>query len=238
MAALHRVVRKSDNGIGWVVLDGDSRQVRVHTRTKAEAVAAATEDLRGRSGSGRLVVHFADGRIERDSTLAASHLVTPEALGLNDTRRTIQREGRHVDKALDGVLILLGIVGAPVSAWLNPSIQEAAESGWIALTFATFTWTVGCAGAVVVLRRSGLLGAPLVTAVSACYLGALAIASFIGHGVLEIDAHTGYGGFNWLATVVFSAVAAYGPLGVLLGAAVGTWLGFRLSIHVDQGFLS
>ena len=94
-----------------------------------------------------------------------------------------------------------------------------------------------CAAAVVVVRKGGLGGWPLVGAVSLCYAGALGVASAIGHGVLEITPQTGFGGFNWLASVVVSAVEAYGPAGVLLGAGVGSWLGFRASAHIEDNFL-
>jgi hypothetical protein len=165
--------------------------------------------------------------------------VPPEPL---EAAKAVAREGKHVDKGLDAVdwfLTVLGIAGAPVSAWLNPSLQEAAGDGWIAFTLATFTWTVGCALAVVVLRRSGLNGFPLVAGVSACYVVALVFASVLGQGVLEITApQTGLGPLNLIATVVVAALAAYGPLGFLLGGGIGTWLGFRLSAPVTKDFLA
>lgn len=165
--------------------------------------------------------------------------VPPEPL---EAAKAVAREGKHVNKGLDAVdwfLTLLGIAGAPISAWLNPNVQEAAGDGWIAFTLATFTWTVGCALAVVVLRRSGLNGFPLITGVSACYVVALVFASVLGQGVLEITApQTGLGPLNLVATVVVAALAAYGPLGFLLGGGIGTWLGFRLSTPVTKDFLA
>jgi hypothetical protein len=164
--------------------------------------------------------------------------VPPEPL---DTVKAVSREGKHVNKGLDAVdwlLTALGVAGAPVSAWLNPSLQEAAGGGWIAFTLATFTWTAGCALGVVVLRRSGLNGFPLIAGVSACYVVALVFASMLGQGVLEITApQTGLGPLNLIATVVVAALAAYGALGFLLGGVIGTWLGFRLSAHTSEDFL-
>lgn len=247
MTTVQRVVKANDAGTGWVVLDGSSQQVLTHTRTKAEAVDAATRELSGGSGGGRLRVHFADGRLQSDSVIAAQ----PQALHLTEagavhgpsvpnTARTIAQEGKHVNKALDAAdiaLLAIAAVGVPVSALINPNVQEAAGSGWVAFMFATFTWTVGCAAAVVVMRKGGLSGWPLIGAVSLCYAGALGVAAVIGHGVLEITPQTGFGGFNWLASVVVSAIEAYGPVGVLLGVSVGSWLGFRASAHVDDNFL-
>ncbi|MFD6141553.1 hypothetical protein [Promicromonospora sp. NPDC060271] len=165
--------------------------------------------------------------------------VPPEPL---EAAKAVAREGKHVDKGLDAVdwfVTLLGVAGAPVSAWLNPSLQEAAGDGWIAFTLATFTWTAGCALGVVVLLRSGVRGFPLVLAVGACYVVALVVASLLGQGVLEITApQSGLGPFNLIATVVVAALAAYGPLGFFLAGGIGTWLGFRLSPHVPKGFLA
>ncbi|WP_419706451.1 hypothetical protein [Promicromonospora sp. NFX87] len=165
--------------------------------------------------------------------------VPPEPL---EAAKAVAREGKHVDKGLDAVdwfVTVLGVAGAPVSAWLNPGLQQAAGDGWIAFTLATFTWTVGCALAVVVLRRSGLNGFPLVAGVSACYVVALVFAAVLGQGVLEIAApQTGLGPLNLIATVVVAALAAYGPLGFLLGGGIGTWLGFRLSAPVTKEFLA
>ncbi|GAB2761838.1 hypothetical protein GCM10027020_12670 [Nocardioides salsibiostraticola] len=243
MTTVQRVVKANDADTGWVVLDGSSQQVLTHTRTKREAVDAATRELSGGSGGGRLRVHFADGRLQSDSVITAQ----PQALHLSgagavddpsvtNTARTIAQEGKHVNKALDAADIALVAIAA-VSALINPNVQEAAGSGWMAFMFATFTWTVGCAAAVVVMRKGGRGCGPLILAVSLCYAGALGVAAVIGHGVLEITPQTGFGGLNWLASVVVSAIEAYGPGGVLLGVSVGSWLGFRASAHVDDNFL-
>lgn len=237
MSALHRVVTTDPDSAGWLVLDGDDQQVVVRTRTRQEAVEAATEELKRQPAGGRLQVRDADGRVEIDQAIAS-----PGAPSLAETGRVIAREGKHVDKgldALDWVAGFLGIVGAPFGALMNPELQDAAGSGWIALTFATFTWTVGCALAVVVISKSGLGGFPLVGAVSVCFAAALLIAWVIGQGVLDISApQTGLGAFNFIATIIVSAYAAYGPVGLLLCGGIGAWLGVRVSAHVEDGFLA
>lgn len=55
MSSLHRVVRANPNGTGWLVLDGS--EVVSRTRTKQEAVDAATQELMRDPPGGRLQVH-------------------------------------------------------------------------------------------------------------------------------------------------------------------------------------
>lgn len=249
MSILHRVVRADPGGVGWVVLDGSSWNVLTRARTKREAVEAATQELLHEPTGGRLQVHYADGRLESDRAINAplrqnggAPQASPLPPDLSETARVIAREGKHVDKGLDAtdwVVTILGISGAPVGAFLNPELQEATGGGWIAFTLATFTWTVGCALGVVTYKKGGLTGFPLLLAVSLCFGAALAIAYYLGNGVLDITApETGLGPFNFIATIGASAIAAYGPLGFVLSSGIGTWLGFRLSAHVDDDFLA
>lgn len=192
-------------------------------------------------------MHFADGRLEIDRTSKAPRErvgsiddlpVAPEP---SATARTVAREGKKVNQgldALDWMATACGLVGVPIATLLHPRLQEVIGGGWIGLTLATFTWTVGCALAVAVVRKSGLIGYPLLTAVSGCYVAALVVASVIGRGVLEIAVpQSGLGPFNFMASVVASALVAYGPAGFVLCGGIGTWLGFRLSAHLEDNFL-
>ncbi len=244
MTELHRVVRAAPQSPGWIVTDREG-VVILTVRTKREALEVATAELRAHPAGGRLRVHYADGRLENERVVAgavrgrvaAGAVARPPTP--QDTVGAIRREGKHVDKGLDAmdwVLTVAASLGAPTGALLNPSIQEAAGNGWIALTLATFTWTFGCALAIVVVRRSGLTSYPLVGAVGLCYGLALLIAAGIGHGVLDINTVEGAGPFSFLAGVVLAALEAYGPVGFLLGLGLGTWLGLRLSEHVEDGF--
>lgn len=249
MSVMHRVVRVDPNGAGWAVFDGYDQKVLERTQTKEQAVEAATQELLHEPIGGRLRVHDAHGQLESDRAIApplndpaAARQASPASPDISETARNIAREGKLVDKGLDAtdwIVTVLGALGAPIGALLNPNLQEAAGAGWVALTFATFTWTVGCAFAVVVIRKSGLIGFPQVLWVSLSYAGALLLASGIGAGVLDIsNAQTGLGPFNFIATIIAAALSAYGPVGLLLCGGIGTWLGFRLSTHFDEGFLA
>lgn len=243
MAVDQRIVEPGSGGVGWVVLDGH-RMPLARVSTQREAVDFAAAQLRTLPGGGHVTIFRADGRVEGQHTIHSASpglLRVPGPLNqpeprVGDTIGVISADGKRVNKglgALDWILAILAVVGAPVSAFMNTALQEAAGNGWVAFTFATFTFTVGCAGAVIAMR-SGLQSYGLLAAVSACYVVALLIASAIGRGVLDVEPVTGAGPFNLLASFVASAFNAYGPLGFFVSVVIGSWLGYRLSAHLPK----
>lgn len=138
---------------------------------------------------------------------------------LLDVHNQIKRDGKQMDRALDGVdvsLALLGYLGVPIgSAVIGPEVREAVDAGWVAVFVATLTWTLGCTGAVIVLRRSGLISYQLLFAVSLCFFAALAIANWLGRGVLDIEpfANSAPGPFRAFGAFIAAALVTYGWLG-------------------------
>lgn len=154
----------------------------------------------------------------------------------------IDDEGEHVDTALEGFGILLALVAtvsaSGVAAMVSPAVQESLENGWVAVFLATLTWSLGCAGCTVLIKRSGLGGWPLASACVGMFLAAMAVAAWLGTGYLDLTPTTE--GQNPLATLAgFARVAfeVYGPIGALLGGGVGYWLGSRFSVLFEEGFL-
>lgn len=243
-----RVVKSAQLGHGWSVAPSEAAEQRTVAPTKQAALEEARSQLRA-AGGGTLRVYLKNGELEYERTVAADASTrsrqpteTNELKPLLDTYKQVKNEGKRVDRALDaldGVLGFAAFVGVPtVNAAISPEVQEALDSGWRAVFLATLTWSLGCALATVIVRRSGLRGYPLVFGVSTCFIGALLIAGFVGTGVLELQPVEGGGPFNALASFVLSAFAAYGPLGALVGGGIGAWLGSRASSLFPERFLA
>lgn len=243
MPEIERLVRKNETGAGWVVLaveGGDPRRV---CPTKKEAVSTATAELRGSSTGGRLRVYLGSGRLEVDRLVGSDVVAASERPPPAEVVAQVRREGEKVDSVLDAgsqALAFAGFIGVPgIAALISPEVQEAAGDGWWAVLIATFTWTAGCALAVVVWNRSGLAGWPLISATVGCFLVALGVAWILGSGVLDVESGLQTAGNPFAMVLVFVEVAVrtYGPLGALLGLGIGCWLGSRLAPLVDEGFL-
>ncbi len=242
-----RIVKSARLGRGWSITPSEAAEHGTVESTKQAALDEARSQLHA-AGGGTLRVYLKNGELEFERTVAAdgsnvSTLSTghSEFKPLVDIYNQVKNEGKHVDKgldALDGVLGFAAFIGIPaVNAAISPEVQEALDSGWIAVFLATLTWSLGCALATVTLRRSGLLGYPLLFGVSACFVGALLIAGYVGTGVLELQPVEGGGPFNTLVSFVLSALVAYGPLGALVGGGIGAWLGYRTSSLFPEKFL-
>jgi hypothetical protein len=102
------------------------------------------------------------------------------------------------------------------------------------------TWSLGCAFAVIVLKKSGLLGWPLTNAVLVGFVVALVIARALGTGVVDVE--SAYvtsplpGPLKAIGAFVIIAFRTYGLVGASLGAGIGAWLGYRLSALVPEDF--
>lgn len=244
-----RVVRRESSGVGWSVAESDTGPSSHTAQTKALAVERARADLRGLPGGGRLRVHLANGDLEYERfvegvrsgiPVIAAQVDRPPTLG--EVHQQIKQDGTKMDKGLDGVdtiLLVLGYLGVPVtSAAISPEVRDALDGGWLAVFFATLTWTLGCMGAVIVSERSGLLGYPMVFAVTLCFVAALAVATLLGKGVLELDlaASTLPGPFKLVGSFIEAALRTYGWFGSLIGAGVGALLGHRLARLAPERF--
>jgi hypothetical protein len=128
-------------------------------------------------------------------------------------------------------------VGAPIAAalgaaFMSPEVATAAAYGWIAVFVATLTWSLGCAMATYFIISHRLEGWNAAAAAAASLLAALAIASGLGIGVLDIGPAelSGHGTHPVLAVLIVFGVTAfetYGYFGAILSAGIGIWLGYR-----------
>lgn len=239
-----RIVLRNDEGSSWAVVPALRSEPTAVTRTKALAVVAATEQLRALEAGGRLRVYYADGRLEFDRLVAASQQAAVPTATAEGVARQIRDEGKKVDKALDAGTKLLGVLtylGVPsLASWVSPEVQSAAGKGWLAVVVATFTWSVGCTLATIIVMRSGLGGWPLAGAVGLCFVVALAIAYKLGTGALDVESELAQAGNPIEIILAFMKVAVqtYGPLGAFLGFGLGCWLGSRLAPLVSKDFLN
>ena len=196
--------------------------------TKTAAVDEATRQLA--SSGGVLKVYLRDGQFDFERT------ITPPS-ATEDVFRQVHQEGQTIDDRLSvvGKAIAIGapLVGASISAFVSPEVHEAMSDGWIAVFFATLTFSLGCAGATVFLRQRRLQGYPLLMAVGACFLGALGIANVIGVGVLDFEStYNTLGGpapARLPLAFVIVALKTYGPVGTVVSGGIGAWLGYRLA---------
>jgi hypothetical protein len=239
-----RIVQRDAQRSCWTVVPTLGSEPTAETKTKALAVAAATDQLRALESGGRLRVHYSDGRLEFDRLVTTSGAPPRPTPTVEGVARQIRAEGKTVDNGLDagtkvlGALTYLGVPG--LAAIVSPEVQSAAGKGWWAVFLATFTWSMGCTLATVVIKRSGLAGWPQAGAVGLCFVGALVIANLIGTGVLDVDSELAKAGNPIEVIIAFAKVAArtYGPVGALLGLGLGCWLGSRIAPLVSKDFLN
>jgi hypothetical protein len=156
--------------------------------------------------------------------------------------KRIDDEGGKIDKGFElfGAAVSAGLISPALAAMISPEVQGAMSEGWMAVFFATLTWSLGCAAAVVLAERSGLVAWPLVMAVILGFVVALGIANVLGTGVLDLGSATQGAGNPVEVLIGFAEVAlqTYGPLGALVGGGVGVWLGVRAAPLFDDGFLT
>ncbi|GLZ45781.1 hypothetical protein Acsp06_19660 [Actinomycetospora sp. NBRC 106375] len=146
--------------------------------------------------------------------------------------RQIDREGETWDKVIEWVV---PIVGATFGSLLSPELANAGS--WFAIFIATLTWSGGCAAATYLIMSHKMNGAQMVGTVATSLLGALAVACILGYGVLDVsDTLTQVNGhvppiFTIPVAFLGAAVLTYGPVGALLSAGIGIWLGHRFLQH-------
>lgn len=238
-----RVVDRSEDGQEWAVRRARGAPPITTTKGKRSAIAVATAQLQAEPTGGELQIFFGDGRLESvrqiGSASGTSQPLLTEPPSVREVIHQIRTEGKTVDKGLTLGLAALGIPSvSALSAFISPEVQAAAGDGWIAVFFATLTWSLGCALAVVVVGKSGLAGWPLVVGVAIVFFVALGIAVLLGKGVLNIGMPTAPQ--NPAQTVLDFAAAAfrtYGFIGAVLGGGIGVWVGTRLSTLVPNGFM-
>jgi len=246
MERLVWVVDRSDDGGGWAVREVVGGAPLVTTRLKEEAVEFARTGLANSGSGGELRVHFGDGRLEQvlDVQPAPSEGVDPATSrpDVSAVAKRIDDEGGHIDHGFElfGAAVSAGLISPALAATVSPEVQGAMSEGWIAVFFATLTWSLGCAVAVVLAQRSGLLGWPLVNAVILGFFIALGIATWLGTGVLDLGSATQGAGNPLEVLFGFAEVAVrtYGPVGALVGGGVGVWLGVRAAPLFNDKFLA
>src|SRR3546814_12859040 len=72
----------------------------------------------------------------------------------NGMLKKIDDQGDKIDNGLSLMAALLASPGASLlAAHISPEVQSALSDGWIAVFVATLTWSLGCAIAVIILRK-------------------------------------------------------------------------------------
>lgn len=241
--SVERVVDRTDDD-RWAVRAGEGLPPILTTRLKKEAVAAAKEQISTAGDGGELRIYFASGLLERvdrsstspatESPVEGSGILAPELVA---TYKQVKREGKHIDKGLEllSSLVATGLVPI-IAAGISPEVQTAMSEGWWAVFLATLTWSLACAGIVVLITRSSFKGMALATACVVVFLVSWGFAAYLGTGVLDLsEADTGNGSPPaMLAGFVMYAMQTYGVFGAFIGGGVGAWLGFRVAPLVDE----
>ena len=218
---------------GWIIEGSETPQ---RFSRQQDAATEARRQLRESAMGGTLTIH--DGHdiarsVERVAGATALSVLSTSVPSVEPAGLIgqVKSEGEHIDRALEIGLPLLGSAGA---AWLSPEV--AAADGWLGVFFATLALSLGCLLAIVVAQTSGLQGYPLMAAVSAVMLVAVAVASGLGTGVLEISttdlAISSNPYFKIPVAVLASAVQTWGIAGAILGGGIGIWLGVRISARI------
>lgn len=108
----------------------------------------------------------------------------------------------------------------------------AAGGGWLGIYFATLAWSLGCTGVAALLVSGKVVGPPMIFLAALCFGASIAISQAIGAGELLYVPTTNGGGvpgaLQFILDVAYAAMLTYGPLGALIGAGVGVWLGVRI----------
>lgn len=245
-----RVVNRAPENQGWAVRPSeDAPPLRLAGR-KVDAIDLAIVDLAEHEGD-ELRIYLTDGRLERRRMIegsAAPAAASPwfrEPEPTDDRSATagevadrIDRQGEHVDAWLMALSLIITLIGPAAAAYVSPVVRDAAGEGWMAVAFATLTWTLACAWAYVATFRSGLGGTPLLVA---CCLGiavSAGIAGALGTGVLDLTpvGASGGGPGGKIAAFVLAAVETYGIVGALIGLGVGVWLGHNVAPLFPKDF--
>lgn len=150
------------------------------------------------------------------------------AEALKATKSQKKQADRAVEALMEHAVPLLGsLVGGPVLAGLiQPQIAE--QRTFFGVFLSTLAFSLGVAAFVLILQTRALgeiTGAAQLGIVAfVCLLAAFWVSTQIGVGMYSVEVEFGgYGGtpVGWVAPFVAAAVATYGVLGMLLGAASG-----------------
>ena len=165
---------------------------------------------------------------------AAPHTAPRPASRSEETPSLVQRldaEGGTWDSWSD---VCLPIAAAVRVGGSTPAFLGLGTS-WMAIFLGTLSWSAGVAGGTYFIESRKLQGPEAVGAAGGCLLVALGLAYALGTGVLDVEAQwVEGGGHPWVRVILafaFAAVLAYGPLGALVSAAIGVWVGHRIAQH-------
>ena len=147
---------------------------------------------------------------------------------LKATKAQKKQADRAVEILMENALPLVGtLVGGPALAGLiQPQIAE--QRTFFGVFLSTLAFSLGVAAFVLILQTHALgeiTGAAQLGIVAfGCLLAAFWLSTQIGVGMYSVDVEfDAYGStpVGWIAPFVAAAVATYGVLGMLLGAASG-----------------
>lgn len=141
-----------------------------------------------------------------------------------------KEQAENINHALEWVAVLLPLLLGPAAtaALLSASVQEAAKDGWLAVFLATLTWSLGVGLTTLFVLEGKLQGYNLVFASLGCFIGASVVSGMLGIGYIDVlNQPSGLAPPLRLAWIAKEAVASYGFVGALMGAAVGVFVGYR-----------
>jgi hypothetical protein len=138
-------------------------------------------------------------------------------------------EGEGVSRNLGFVVDLVVLVGASgAAAVISPEVESAAGGGWFAVFFATLTLSLSVAFIVFLMVSQRMDGAALIPVAVLALFVSNAVAFALGAGYLDLSGLAGGAPAVVLLQAAGVAMQTYGVLGAILGAAVGSWIGYRL----------
>ncbi len=225
--------------VRWVVRAEDGGVPLAGFRTKREAVGEARSQLA--ITGGMLRVHYGDGRIEYERRIQGS---VPRPAGASSSAaviRQIRSEGEQIDRWLesaDNAVPAAGaLLGAPfVAAMMSPEVQGALGRGWLAVFVATLAWSLGVALNTALVRKSGGMSTPVAATMVVVFAATQVIALILGIGALDLEFSAG-NPWTVLLRITQAAFETYGPVGALLGAGLGYWLGYRATDLIPEDWV-
>lgn len=228
--AIDLVLRADPERGGWLVGPVDGSEESAWFRLKADAEDHGRRSL-GSSSGGVLAIYGQNGKLQREVRVAgsASWALPTSFSRASGLAKQVKQEGERVDEGLGWAVDVFALLGFAGIAGVSAELMDDVSNGWIAVTAATFTWTVGIAIIAFLFFSQVVVGAPLYGLAPAIFFVTWQISGLLGTGQLPImrDGVISVGG------VAENAIAAYGPVGALLGVGLGTWLGHRAAGHLS-----